>query len=111
MSKPIRISFERKVHELPLGAILPLRPMTKRIATSKRYERIATSIGVVGIVEPLVVAKADREGRHMLLDGHLRLHALQEQQAISVLVSSLMTMKSLLTTNGSIAWRQFRNIT
>lgn len=84
MSKPIRISFERKVYEIPLGAILPLRPMTKRITALKRYERIATSISVVGIIEPLVVAKADREGRHLLLDGHLRLHALQEQQALRV---------------------------
>ncbi|MCH4092022.1 plasmid partitioning protein RepB C-terminal domain-containing protein [Acetobacter sp.] len=83
MSKPIRISFERKVYQLPLGAILPLRPMTKRIIVSKRYERIATTVGVVGVIEPLAVAKADREGRHMLLDGHLRLHALQEQQADS----------------------------
>lgn len=81
MTDPVRISFEREVLELPLDAILPLRPMTRRITSSKRYGRIATSIGEVGVIEPLVVTKADRDGRHMLLDGHLRLNALRDQGA------------------------------
>lgn len=85
MSKPVRISFEREAREVPLHSILPLRPMTKRITDSKRYERIATSVGAVGVIEPLVVAKAGRDGRHMLLDGHLRLHALREQNIESTL--------------------------
>lgn len=85
MSKPIRISFEREVREVLLDSILPLRPMNKRITDSKRYERIATSVGAVGVIEPLVVAKAGRDGRHMLLDGHLRLHALRGQNIESTL--------------------------
>ncbi|KXV06062.1 plasmid partitioning protein RepB C-terminal domain-containing protein [Acetobacter malorum] len=85
MSKPVRISFKREAHKVPLDSILPLRPMTKRITDSKRYERIATSVGAVGVIEPLVVAKAGRDGRHMLLDGHLRLHALREQNIESTL--------------------------
>lgn len=68
-----------------LDSILPLRPMSKRITDSKRYQRIATSIGAVGVIEPLVIAKAGRDGRHMLLDGHLRLHALQERKIESTL--------------------------
>lgn len=80
MSKSVRISFEREVREVLLDSILPLRPMSKRITDSKRYQRIATSIGAVGVIEPLVIAKAGRDGRHMLLDGHLRLHALQERK-------------------------------
>lgn len=60
---------------------MPLRPMTKRITDSKRYGRIATSIGEIGIIEPLVVTKADRDDRHMLLDGHLRLNALRDRGA------------------------------
>ncbi|ASL39141.1 chromosome partitioning protein ParB [Acetobacter oryzifermentans] len=85
MSKPVRISFEREAHKVPLDSILLLRPMTKRITDSKRYERIATSVGAVGVIEPLVVAKAGRDGRHILLDGHLRLHALREQNIESTL--------------------------
>lgn len=85
MSKSVRISFEREVREVLLDSILPLRPMSKRITDSKRYQRIATSIGAVGVIEPLVIAKAGRDGRHMLLDGHLRLHALQERKIESTL--------------------------
>lgn len=75
----VRISFERQVLDLPIEVILPLRPMSKRITGSKRYARIAISIREVGVIEPLVVTKVDRSGRHMLLDGHLRLNALREQ--------------------------------
>lgn len=78
---PIRISFERRVVEVPVGAILPLRPMAKRITASKKYGRIETSIGEVGVIEPLVVARPDGDGRHMLLDGHLRLHVLRGRGA------------------------------
>lgn len=76
MDAPVRISFAPEVIDLPVAAILPLRPMTHRITTSRRYGRIVASIGQVGVIEPLAVTSADAEGRHMLLDGHLRLHAL-----------------------------------
>lgn len=81
---PVRISFEPVVLDVEIGAIMPLRPMTKRITDSERYARIAISVGEVGIVEPLVVTKADRAGRHMLLDGHLRLNALRERGTATV---------------------------
>lgn len=79
MIGPVRISFEREVLELALDAILPLRPMTRRITDSRRYRRIAISIGEVGIIEPLVVTRVDPDSRHMLLDGHLRLNVLRER--------------------------------
>ncbi|WP_404365836.1 plasmid partitioning protein RepB C-terminal domain-containing protein [Sphingomonas sp. MMS24-J45] len=78
---PVRISFEREVLRLSIELILPLRPITKRIIDSKRYGRIATSIGELGVIEPLIVTKGDNQRRHMLLDGHLRLNALREQGA------------------------------
>lgn len=81
MSPPVHISFAQEVIELPLGIILPLRPMTARITGSRRYARIATSIKEVGVIEPLAVTKPNERGQRMLLDGHLRLHALKEQSA------------------------------
>lgn len=81
---PVRISFEWRVIELAVDAIMPLRPMSRRITDSKRYGRIATSISQVGVIEPLVVTKADGDGRHMLLDGHLRLHALRDRGDMTV---------------------------
>ncbi len=85
----VRISFERKVLLLPIKAILPLRPITKRITDSRRYGRIASSIGEIGVIEPLVVTRADKDGRHMLLDGHLRFHVLQTRgdETVACLVS------------------------
>ena len=74
----VRIAFEQEVVDLPLDALLPLRQMTPKVTKSKRYERIATSVREIGIIEPIVVARPDGEGRHLLLDGHLRLHALVE---------------------------------
>lgn len=81
MTTPIRISFEPTVIDVPLDHLLPLRPMTVRITSSKKYARIVASIEQVGVIEPLVVTAADVGGRHMLLDGHLRLHALRENGA------------------------------
>lgn len=82
---PIRISFESKVLRIPVSSILPLRPMTKRILESKRYGRIAVSVHEIGVIEPLAVTKADADGRHMLLDGHLRLNALRERGEASAI--------------------------
>lgn len=81
MNQPIRISFAQEVLTVSIDAILPLRPMTARITAGKKYERIAASIREIGVVEPLVVGARDRSGRYMLLDGHLRLHALRQQDA------------------------------
>ena len=75
---PVHIAFEQTVVELPLSSLMLLRQITPRITKSKKYERIATSVREVGVIEPIVVAKRDPEGRHMLLDGHLRHHALAE---------------------------------
>jgi ParB-like chromosome segregation protein Spo0J len=85
----VRISFEREVLLLSIRAILPLRPITKRITDSRRYGRIASSIGEIGVIEPLVVTRADKDGRHMLLDGHLRFHVLQTRgdEIVACLVS------------------------
>lgn len=80
---PVRISFEHRVLRIPVSSILPLRPMTKRILESKRYARIAVSIREIGVIEPLAVTRADADGRHMLVDGHLRLNALRERGEVT----------------------------
>jgi hypothetical protein len=77
----IRIAFEPSVIELPLDALLPLRPITPRIIRSRKYARIASSVAEIGLIEPIVVAARDDDGRYLVLDGHLRLHALHELAA------------------------------
>lgn len=80
MDTSVHIAFEREVILLPLDKLLPLRPMTPKISSSRRYGRIYSSVIQIGIVEPLIVSAADKDGRHMLLDGHLRLHALRQAE-------------------------------
>lgn len=75
MKDDIRISFEREVIRVALCDILPMRKLAPNVAQSKKYERIAISVGEVGIIEPLVIAR-QKEMPYLLLDGHLRYYVL-----------------------------------
>jgi len=74
----IRIAFQAQVFIMRLDDLLPLRKMTPNIAASRKYARIKSSIGTIGMIEPLAIAPQETDGRRMLLDGHLRYHALRE---------------------------------
>lgn len=80
MSQDVRIAFERRVVVLPLAALLPRKKLPERLMRTVKYKRIARSIKEVGIIEPLVVARLPnkRESQYLLLDGHVRLAALNE---------------------------------
>ncbi|MEK9211522.1 plasmid partitioning protein RepB C-terminal domain-containing protein [Sphingomonas sp. 2378] len=84
MAEQVHIGFERQVLVIRLADILPLRRLAPNVARSKRYARIATSIAEVGVIEPLPVSKANADGKHLLLDGHLRYHALCDRGEESV---------------------------
>jgi len=78
--KRINSAFESELAALPLAALLPLKQVTAMVKKSVKYQCIARSIDEIGLVEPLVVyRKADRRGRYMLLDGHLRWTILLEK--------------------------------
>lgn len=80
MASPVKIAFERQIITLPLSAILPLRVVAAPLKQSAKYQRIAHSIAEVGIIEPIVVAPLKQgQGRHLLLDGHMRYAILQDQ--------------------------------
>ena len=67
---PITIRFEK---------LLPSRKPPDGLATSRKFKQIVASIGAVGLIEPLTIGKADKaSGMHLLLDGHIRMMALQE---------------------------------
>src|ERR1700731_1843352 len=73
MSDPIKMAFERRVVRLTLSDILPMKRVPESMKQTARYKRIVSSIGEVGIVEPLVVARRGKDpGPFMLVDGHLR---------------------------------------
>jgi hypothetical protein len=72
-----KIGFEMRTVELALEAVLPVRNV-KNPHNLKRYRAILASIREVGMVEPLVVhPQRDKPDTYLLLDGHLRLQALQ----------------------------------
>src|ERR1700736_2761415 len=79
MLEPVKMAFERQVVILPLSTIRPLKRVPDTVKQAMRYKRIVASIGEVGVVEPLVVARRqDDTGPYMLVDGHLRHAALSD---------------------------------
>lgn len=64
---------------LALDRILPSRKPPEGLQTSRKFKQIMASMEAVGLIEPLSVGKADKStGQHILLDGHIRLLALQQ---------------------------------
>jgi ParB-like chromosome segregation protein Spo0J len=73
----VRIAFEPRVVVLPLTSILPSKMLAPGLKETAKYKRIAVSVAVVGLVEPLIVARNGTT--YLLVDGHVRLSALREQ--------------------------------
>lgn len=62
-----------------VSSILPSRRIPAPVVESRKFKQIRTSIEEVGLIEPLSVTPADQSsGQHVLLDGHLRLLAIQD---------------------------------
>jgi hypothetical protein len=67
---PMTISFEK---------LLPSRKSPEGLMSSRKFKQIISSIDSIGLIEPLTVTKVDKSsGMHLLLDGHIRMFALQE---------------------------------
>jgi hypothetical protein len=79
MAKPVRMAFETQCIILPIDRILPLKQVKSSVKKSRKYKRILASVREVGIIEPLCVfPEKENHGRHILIDGHMRLEALKE---------------------------------
>lgn len=81
MSKPkkVRIGFEKKAIDLPLASILPIRQVKPTDSSFGKYRAMLASIRVLGLVEPVAVyPDRNNKGTYLLLDGHMRIKALQE---------------------------------
>lgn len=78
MSRPL-LGFVPEPIMLVLDRILPSRKAPEGLHTSRKFKQIIASMEAVGLIEPLSVGKADKAtGKHILLDGHMRLLALQQ---------------------------------
>lgn len=75
----VKIGFEADTVLLNLDDISPLKIVTPAVRDSEKFKQILASIKEIGIIEPPVVAPRKKgQGKHHLLDGHLRIEALKE---------------------------------
>lgn len=73
------LGFDLEPLSVSVDRILPSRKTPAGVLTSRKYIQIRSSIQEIGLIEPLSVRPADMQtGQHILLDGHIRLMALQE---------------------------------
>lgn len=85
---PIKIAFQSDIVTLNVADIIPTRSITSADRRTDTYQRIATSIKYVGIIEPLVVLPATK-GQYVL-EGNTRLDIL--------VMTNTPTVKCLLAT-------------
>ena len=75
----VQLGFIPEPLNVPLEMILPSRKAPEGLLMSRKFKQIRSSIEAVGLIEPLSVGPADKKtGQHVLLDGNIRLIALQE---------------------------------
>jgi len=75
----VSLGFDLEPLTVQISKVLPSRKAPVGVATSRKFMQIRSSIQEIGLIEPLSVGPADRKtGQHILLDGHIRLMALQE---------------------------------
>ncbi len=71
------MAFEPESVFVDLANILPVKQFPKHIKKTRKYRQIAASIQEIGIIELPVVAR-ERNGKFLMLDGHLRIEVLKE---------------------------------
>jgi hypothetical protein len=75
----VRAAFELAGVTLPLTAIHPIRQVKPTDFAWGKYRTIVASIREVGVIEPLIVhPQKGARAAYFLMDGHMRLKALQE---------------------------------
>ncbi len=85
----IKQGFQRELVNLVIAELLPTKSLSVQVKHGRKYSQILSSIRAVGLIEPPVVALAQKSREYLLLDGHLRIMALKElgEERVSCLVS------------------------
>lgn len=79
MKPPVQSAFDFAGLMLPLAAIHPIRQIKTSDSAFGKYRAILASIREVGVIEPLIVyPQPGSRSTYFLMDGHMRLKALQE---------------------------------
>jgi predicted HD phosphohydrolase len=86
MSLIVRAAFDLVGVTLPLSALHPIRQIKPTDHAWGKYRAVLASIREVGVIEPLIVfPQKDARGAYFVLDGHMRLKALQELERTEAL--------------------------
>ncbi|KCZ49722.1 hypothetical protein HY17_01105 [Hyphomonas sp. CY54-11-8] len=91
MQSEIVRAFEDECLMLKLDDLVPSKLVSKPTKATKKFEQICCSIAEVGLVEPIVVHRIKNgKGKYLILDGHMRVEALQDagETEVTCLVSS-----------------------
>jgi len=79
MKTVVRAAFDLAGVTLPLASIHPIRQVKPTDHAFGKYKAVVSSIREVGVIEPLIVyPQRGSRDTYLLLDGHMRLKALQE---------------------------------
>lgn len=79
VTKSVRLGFERDCVDVALDTVRFTVPLPVGIKESVAYQQIRSSIGAIGLVEPVVVAlNREQVGTFIVLDGRMRVEALRE---------------------------------
>jgi ParB-like chromosome segregation protein Spo0J len=79
--KPVSAAFDFNGVTLPVTALRPIRQVKPADGPFGKYRALLASIRAVGLIEPMIVCPAAGVAHaYVVLDGHLRLNALQELQ-------------------------------
>ena len=73
------LGFNLETYQIPLDQLLPSKKVPDGVMSTRKYKQIVSSIREIGLIEPLSVIQPDRDKPDfLLLDGHVRLLALNE---------------------------------
>lgn len=87
----VPLGFLPKPLMLQLEDVLPSKKVPNHVIASHKFRQIRHSIEEIDLIEPLSVTAVDRKtGKHLLLDGHLRLQAMRDlgHQEVACLVAT-----------------------
>lgn len=66
---PLLVSFDK---------LLPSHKLPNGLSSSSKYGQIVESIRAIGLIEPLNIGPSTKDGKHVILDGHLRVQAMKQ---------------------------------
>ena len=90
MASKIKQGFHMDLVKLRVTDIFPTKTISTQIRQGRKYRQVLSSIREVGLIEAPVVTPFRNRKEYLLLDGHLRITALEELgiEAVSCLVST-----------------------